>query len=171
MFVVNDGEEPSEEKPFGLYGIPIIRGDRGVKVGARQVRDLVANDELEDAKNLMAPGDDDIKDAIIDSMREKVQVNEEYFDINGFSVDKEIVKELSEERYIDQAEESGLAREQCNAQKIWIGATIQDPPATPKPDMVVFASQPCDSTNILYQLMENYYKVPTFTMDIPYYFR
>ncbi|MHA1784910.1 MAG: 2-hydroxyacyl-CoA dehydratase subunit D, partial [Candidatus Helarchaeota archaeon] len=72
-------------------------------------------------------------------------------------------------KYIDKAEESGLAREQCNAQKIWIGASIQDPPATPTPDMIVYASQPCDSTNILYQVMENYYKVPTFTFDIPYW--
>ena len=71
-------------------------------------------------------------------------------------------------RYIDIAEESGLAREQCNAQKIWIGATILDPPETPKPDSIVFASQPCDSTNILYQVMKSHYDVPTFTMDIPY---
>ncbi|NHI94313.1 MAG: 2-hydroxyacyl-CoA dehydratase [Candidatus Lokiarchaeota archaeon] len=70
-------------------------------------------------------------------------------------------------KYIDKAEESGLAREQCNAQKIWIGATLQE--ATPKPNMIVYASQPCDSTNILYQVMKNYYKVPTFTFDIPYW--
>ena len=70
-------------------------------------------------------------------------------------------------KYIDKAEESGLAREQCNAQKIWIGAALQN--ATPSPDMIVYASQPCDSTNILYQVMKNYYKVPTFTFDIPYW--
>ncbi len=69
--------------------------------------------------------------------------------------------------YIDRAEESGLAREQCNAQKIWIGAMLDD--ATPKPDMIVYASQPCDSTNILYQVMKNHYQVPTFTFDIPYW--
>ncbi len=69
--------------------------------------------------------------------------------------------------YIDYAEESGLAREQCNAQKIWIGATLQD--KTPRPDMMVYASQPCDSTNILYQVMKNYYNIPTFTFDIPYW--
>ena len=69
--------------------------------------------------------------------------------------------------YIDIAEESGLQREQCNAQKIWIGAMIKDD--VPKPDFIVYASQPCDSTNILYQVMSNFYDVPTFTYDIPYY--
>ena len=69
--------------------------------------------------------------------------------------------------YIDKAEESGLQREQCNAQKIWIGAMLEN--ACPKPDFIVYASQPCDSTNILYQVMENHYKIPTFTYDIPYW--
>ncbi|MHA1144611.1 MAG: 2-hydroxyacyl-CoA dehydratase subunit D [Candidatus Helarchaeota archaeon] len=67
--------------------------------------------------------------------------------------------------YIDTAEQSGLAREQCNAQKIWIGASLQH--KTPDPDLIVYASQPCDSTNILYQVMQHIYNVPTFTMDIP----
>ncbi len=69
--------------------------------------------------------------------------------------------------YIDKAEESGLQREQCNAQKIWIGAMLQN--EAPKPDFMVYASQPCDSTNILYQVMSKFYDVPTFTYDIPYY--
>ena len=69
--------------------------------------------------------------------------------------------------YIDKAEESGLQREQCNAQKIWIGALLEN--ESPKPDFMVYASQPCDSTNILYQVMTNLYKIPTFTYDIPYW--
>jgi hypothetical protein len=108
MFVVNDGEEPSEDKPFGLYGIPILRTDKGEKIGARMVREMVGQGEIEDAKEAMAPGDDDIKDSIIDSMTAKMQANEEYFHIEGFAVDKELIKELSEERYIDQAEAMDL---------------------------------------------------------------
>lgn len=67
--------------------------------------------------------------------------------------------------YIDTAEQSGLAREQCNAQKIWIGAALQL--KTPSPDFLVYASQPCDSTNILYQVMQHMYEIPSFTIDIP----
>jgi benzoyl-CoA reductase/2-hydroxyglutaryl-CoA dehydratase subunit BcrC/BadD/HgdB len=70
-------------------------------------------------------------------------------------------------KYIDFAEENGIAAEQCNAQKIWIGAMMQDEAA--KPDGIVYASQPCDSTNILYQLIQNWYDIPTFTMDVPYW--
>lgn len=108
MFVVNDGEEPSEEKPFGLYGIPITRADSGEKIGARMIRDMVVNKEIEEAKNAMAQGDDDIKDSIIDSMISKMQSNEECFDIEGFSVDKQIIEQISEERYIDQTEAMDL---------------------------------------------------------------
>jgi len=104
MFVVNDGEDPSEEKPFGLYGIPILRDASGTKIGARQIRELVAADDIEEAKEAMAPGDDDVKDNVIDSMIEKMKTNEEYFDIDGFCVDKEIIKNLKEDYCVDQAE-------------------------------------------------------------------
>jgi len=108
MFIVNDDEEPSEDKPFGLYGIPILRDDSGVKIGARMIRELVADSELEDAKNAMAPGSEDIKDQIIDSMIEKMQKTEEVFDIDGLCVDKEIIHNIEEEYHIDQAEAMDL---------------------------------------------------------------
>lgn len=103
-FVVNDGEEPSEEKPYGLYGIPILRTDDGVKIGSRMIRDLVADGDYEGAKDNMAPGDLEIKDSLIDSMVNKMRTNEEYFDIEGFNVDKSIIMELSEDRNIDISE-------------------------------------------------------------------
>ncbi|MHA1264030.1 MAG: 2-hydroxyacyl-CoA dehydratase subunit D [Candidatus Helarchaeota archaeon] len=70
-------------------------------------------------------------------------------------------------KYIDFAEENGISAEQCNAQKIWIGAAMKN--EVPKPDGIVYASQPCDSTNILYQVLENWYNIPTYTMDVPYW--
>jgi len=108
LFIVNDGESPSNNKPFGLYGIPIMRDASGLKLGASMIRELISNNELEEAKEAMAPGDDDIKDQIIDSMVEKSQVNEEYFDIDGFCIDKEIISSISEEYNVDQAEAMDL---------------------------------------------------------------
>lgn len=70
-------------------------------------------------------------------------------------------------KYIDLAEENGITPEQCNAQKIWIGAIMANEIA--KPDGIVYASQPCDSTNILYQVIQNWYKIPTYTLDVPYW--
>lgn len=70
-------------------------------------------------------------------------------------------------RYIDIAEEKGIAREQCNAQKTWMGAAMVD--EAPDPDMIVYASQPCDSTNIQYQIIQDIYKKPTYTLDVPYW--
>jgi len=70
-------------------------------------------------------------------------------------------------KYIDLAEENGIAPEQCNAQKVWIGALMAN--EAPKPDGLVYASQPCDSTNILYQVIQNWYKIPTYTLDVPYW--
>jgi benzoyl-CoA reductase/2-hydroxyglutaryl-CoA dehydratase subunit BcrC/BadD/HgdB len=70
-------------------------------------------------------------------------------------------------KYIDLAEENGIPPEQCNAQKVWIGAIMANEVA--KPDGIVYASQPCDSTNILYQVIQNWYKIPTYTLDVPYW--
>jgi benzoyl-CoA reductase subunit B len=70
-------------------------------------------------------------------------------------------------KYIDIAEERGIAREQCNAQKTWMGAAMVG--EAPDPDMIVYASQPCDSTNIQYQVIQDIYKKPTYTLDVPYW--
>jgi len=70
-------------------------------------------------------------------------------------------------KYIDLAEENGITPEQCNAQKVWIGAIMAN--EISPPDGIVYASQPCDSTNILYQVIQNMYKIPTYTMDVPYW--
>ncbi|MFX1450818.1 MAG: 2-hydroxyacyl-CoA dehydratase subunit D [Promethearchaeota archaeon] len=70
-------------------------------------------------------------------------------------------------RYIDIAEEKGISRDQCNAQKTWMGAAMVN--EAPEPDLIVYASQPCDSTNIQYQVMQDIYKKPTYTLDVPYW--
>lgn len=71
--------------------------------------------------------------------------------------------------YIDIAEEAGITSYSCNAQKVWLGAILKG--QAPKPDAIVYPSQPCDSTKNQYQIMQNWYKykVPTFTLDIPYW--
>ncbi|MFX0132246.1 MAG: 2-hydroxyacyl-CoA dehydratase subunit D [Candidatus Hodarchaeota archaeon] len=70
-------------------------------------------------------------------------------------------------KYIDIAEENGIDRAQCNAQKTWMGAAMVN--EAPDPDMIVYASQPCDSTNIQYQVIQDIYKRPTYTLDVPYW--
>lgn len=69
--------------------------------------------------------------------------------------------------YIDIAEEAGISSHECNAQKVWLGAILKG--QAPKPDAIIYSSQPCDSTNNQYQIMQSWYKVPTFTIDIPYW--
>ncbi len=71
-------------------------------------------------------------------------------------------------KYIDIAEEGGIDKFQCNAQKVWIGATMLG--EAPKPDYIIYSSQPCDSTLIQYQVLQEIYnEAPVFTVDIPYY--
>ncbi|MHA1378563.1 MAG: 2-hydroxyacyl-CoA dehydratase subunit D [Candidatus Helarchaeota archaeon] len=70
-------------------------------------------------------------------------------------------------KYIDKAEEQGIDKAQCNAQKVWIGASMLG--EAPYPDYIVYGSQPCDSTNSQYQVIDQIYKVPNFTIDIPYW--
>ncbi|MEX2752447.1 MAG: 2-hydroxyacyl-CoA dehydratase subunit D [Candidatus Freyarchaeota archaeon] len=71
------------------------------------------------------------------------------------------------EPYIDIAEESGIPKELCNAQKPLIGAYLKGD--APKPDYIIYAAQPCDSLNIEYQIYENLFKVPSFPIDVPYW--
>jgi len=70
-------------------------------------------------------------------------------------------------KYIDKAEEKGIDKAQCNAQKVWIGASMLG--EAPYPDYIIYGSQPCDSTNSQYQVINDIYKVPCFTIDIPYW--
>ena len=69
--------------------------------------------------------------------------------------------------YIDFAEKMGIPMENCNNIKIWIGAMIQD--ITPRPDIIIYADFPCDSTTIEWQIIKNYWRVPTFAFDVPYW--
>ena len=77
------------------------------------------------------------------------------------------ITEREQIKYIDAAEEAGISPEQCNAQKIWIGAIMKN--EVPEPDCLLFGSQPCDSTNILYQVIEKFYNLPTYILDVPYW--
>lgn len=71
-------------------------------------------------------------------------------------------------KYIDLAEEQGLDSAQCNAQKVWIGASMLG--EAPYPDLMIYGSQPCDSTNSQYQLFQEIYSyAPVYTIDVPYW--
>jgi benzoyl-CoA reductase/2-hydroxyglutaryl-CoA dehydratase subunit BcrC/BadD/HgdB len=71
------------------------------------------------------------------------------------------------EPYIDIAEEAGIPKELCNAQKPMIGSYLKGD--APRPDYIVYAAQPCDSLNIEYQIYDNLFKVPCFPIDVPYW--
>ena len=71
-------------------------------------------------------------------------------------------------KYIDLAEEHGIDKAQCNAQKVWIGASMVG--EAPLPDYIIYGSQPCDSTNSQYQIFKQIYDyAPVYTLDIPYW--
>lgn len=71
-------------------------------------------------------------------------------------------------KYIDVAEEHGVDKFQCNAQKVWIGASMLG--EAPYPDYIVYGSQPCDSTNAQYQVLNQIYSnAPVYTIDVPYW--
>ncbi|MFX1451736.1 MAG: 2-hydroxyacyl-CoA dehydratase, partial [Promethearchaeota archaeon] len=71
-------------------------------------------------------------------------------------------------KYIDIAEEKGIDKFQCNAQKVWIGASMVE--EAPFPDYIIYGSQPCDSTNSQYQVLRRIYdKASVYTIDIPYW--
>ncbi|MFX1450817.1 MAG: 2-hydroxyacyl-CoA dehydratase subunit D [Promethearchaeota archaeon] len=71
-------------------------------------------------------------------------------------------------KYIDIAEEQGIDKAQCNAQKVWIGASMVG--EAPYPEYIIYGSQPCDSTNSQYQVLKEIYKKSqVFTIDVPYW--
>jgi hypothetical protein len=65
FFDLNSGEEPSEEKPNGLYGIDLMKAKGSKdKVSASQVRQLIQDGNEEEAKEIMAGSLSEKEDAI-----------------------------------------------------------------------------------------------------------
>jgi len=70
-------------------------------------------------------------------------------------------------KLIAEAEAIGVPVEYCSALKLSIGAYILG--QTPEPDLIIRASQPCDTSISSYQIMEYLTGAPSFTFDAPYW--
>jgi len=70
-------------------------------------------------------------------------------------------------KLIAEAEAIGVPVEYCSALKTSIGAYVLG--QTPEPDLIVRASQPCDTSISSYQIMEYLTGAPAFTFDAPYW--
>ncbi|MFX1452677.1 MAG: 2-hydroxyacyl-CoA dehydratase [Promethearchaeota archaeon] len=70
--------------------------------------------------------------------------------------------------FLDLAIEAGVPQNYlCTFQKVWIGAMVSN--QLPRPDMLLYAPEPCDSMHANYQLIQNICDIPTFGFDIPYW--
>jgi len=104
MFVLNDGEFPSEEKTVGLYGMDLQKNpNEKNKISAETIRDAIVRGDDQLAKDQMAGSDEKIEE-ILPMLREKLQSlhEDDYITIEGFDVDKEIISEIQEDYAIDQ---------------------------------------------------------------------
>ncbi|MFC1963014.1 2-hydroxyacyl-CoA dehydratase subunit D [Chloroflexota bacterium] len=68
--------------------------------------------------------------------------------------------------YIDLAERYAPGH-LCADNKTTLGAALSG--AMPKPSLIVHASAPCDSANISYPAMADFYGVPHYCIDMPYF--
>jgi len=68
---------------------------------------------------------------------------------------------------LDDAERDGLPGHVCGFQKVPLKAIENG--LLPKPDLFVTNTAPCDSSNIMYQLINKRLNVPVVTVDSPYY--
>jgi benzoyl-CoA reductase subunit B len=73
------------------------------------------------------------------------------------------------EPYLDFANKVGYGDNPtvCNAQRPLIGSYMQG--VAPIPDLLFFLSTPCNSLAMTYQVFEQLAKIPTFSMDVPYW--
>jgi len=78
-----------------------------------------------------------------------------------------VVSAATPSELIAEAESIGVPVEYCSALKLSIGAYVLG--QTPEPDLIVRASQPCDTSISSYQIMEYLTGTPAFTFDAPYW--
>jgi len=114
LFVLNTDGEPSEEKPHGLFGIDLqkLPGKAG-KVSASDVRQAIADDDLQTAKKMMA-GTESTQNNIIDKIQsakqddtqreDMIAASEDYIRVEDFDIRKEVIDEIEEDFGIDQEE-------------------------------------------------------------------
>lgn len=68
---------------------------------------------------------------------------------------------------LDESEREGLPGHVCGFQKVPMKAIEKG--LLPKPDLFITNTAPCDSSNIMYQLLKKRLNVPVVTVDSPYY--
>ncbi len=68
---------------------------------------------------------------------------------------------------LDEAERDGLPGHVCGFQKVPLKAIEKG--LLPKPDLFITNTAPCDSSNIMYQLIKKRLNVPVILVDSPYY--
>lgn len=68
---------------------------------------------------------------------------------------------------LDEAERDGLPGHVCGFQKVPLKAIEKG--LLPKPDLFITNTAPCDSSNIMYQLINKRLNVPVMMVDSPYY--
>jgi phosphopantetheine adenylyltransferase len=96
-FDLNKGEQPSEDKPFGLYGIELEKetGSKE-KISATDVRNLIFERDLEEAKEKMA-GSESRKDEVLERLiHNNMFFNDDYRRIQKFDIEKELTEEKEE---------------------------------------------------------------------------
>jgi benzoyl-CoA reductase/2-hydroxyglutaryl-CoA dehydratase subunit BcrC/BadD/HgdB len=73
------------------------------------------------------------------------------------------------EPYIDFTKQVGYGDNPtiCNAQRPFIALLMQG--AAPIPDLLIYTATPCNSLTMTYQVMQNLTKIPSFSIDIPYW--
>jgi benzoyl-CoA reductase/2-hydroxyglutaryl-CoA dehydratase subunit BcrC/BadD/HgdB len=72
----------------------------------------------------------------------------------------------AESAFIRFAENAGIPQTYCSYHKILIGAALSG--VLPKPRFVVNTTLACDANNGTFRLLADIWKVPHFTLDIPY---
>jgi benzoyl-CoA reductase/2-hydroxyglutaryl-CoA dehydratase subunit BcrC/BadD/HgdB len=89
------------------------------------------------------------------------------FNAEALNVFGNVGGEATPSRLVEEAESLGVPPEYCSALKLTVGAYSLG--QTPEPDLILSASQPCDTSVSAYQIMEYLTGVPTYTFDAPYW--
>ena len=72
----------------------------------------------------------------------------------------------AEQRFLRQAEESGLSETLCSYHKAFIGAACND--LLPKPRCIVYTNLTCDANLLTFRYLADRYQVPCFFLDVPF---
>jgi benzoyl-CoA reductase/2-hydroxyglutaryl-CoA dehydratase subunit BcrC/BadD/HgdB len=71
----------------------------------------------------------------------------------------------AEAPFISHAEEIGIAESYCSYHKSFLGAAERG--LLPKPSCIVYTSTACDANMLTFKALADFYKVPSFLIDVP----